>query len=62
MKWEKVLYYIRAAVGLPLMYLGVVLLLLHFLLHTASNGLLIAAIVLELIGVVAHYYKVRRNR
>ncbi len=53
---------LRAIIGLPLMAVGVALLVLHALLHAPSNILLVSALLLELVGVAAHYYKVKRQK
>ncbi len=56
---NKALICVNNILGLPLVYLGILLLLLHFFLHLSSNILLILALVLEIIGVVGHYWKVK---
>ncbi len=43
--------------GLPLMYIGVAILVGAFFLDKISNALLITAIVLEIVGAVAHFRK-----
>lgn len=50
-----------AVVGLPLLYIGVILLILHFLLHSTSNMLMIVALILEIVGATAHYWKIKRE-
>ncbi len=50
-----------AVVGLPLLYIGVILLILHFLLHSTSNTLMIVALILEIVGATAHYWKIKRE-
>ncbi len=59
MKEKKVLRYAGALFGLPLLYAGVALLLLHFFLHSRSNALLCIAVAMEIVGVTVHYYKVK---
>ncbi len=51
--------FISPIADLPLVYAGVVLLLIHYFLHSTSNVLLCLAIVFEVIGTVAHYAKIR---
>ncbi len=41
--------------GLAIFFAGVALLIVHFLAHSASNILLVAAIVLEISGLALHY-------
>ncbi len=52
---------VRWVVGLPLVYLGVALLVLHLLLPQATNSLLIIALSCEIIGVIAHYHAVKHS-
>ncbi len=51
-----------AVVGLPLMYIGVLLLILHYLLHSTSNILMIVALILEIVGATAHYWKIKKQQ
>ncbi len=53
---------IRKSAGLPLVYLGVVLLLLHFLLRPESNVPLCIALALEAAGIVSHYRDIRAGK
>jgi len=46
-------------IGLPLLYLGVLLMVVHFVFHLSSNIILFTAVVLEILGVTAHYYKIK---
>ena len=46
-------------IGLPLLYFGVLLMVIHFVFHLSSNLLLTLALTLEIVGVVAHYYKIK---
>lgn len=66
MKVKDVLSRIRKpatfVVGLPLMCIGVLLLALHYLLHSTSNSLLVVALLLEIIGISAHYWKIKHQK
>ncbi|MCD7713867.1 MAG: hypothetical protein LUI08_02905 [Prevotella sp.] len=44
--------------GLALFFIGLALLVVHFLAHSTSNILLIVAIVLEISGLILHYRKI----
>lgn len=50
-----------AVVGLPLMYIGVLLLILHYLLHSTSNVMMVIALILEIVGATAHYWKIKHQ-
>ena len=50
-----------AVVGLPLMYIGVFLLILHYLLHSTSNVMMVIALILEIVGATAHYWKIKHQ-
>jgi len=45
--------------GLPLLYIGVILMVVHFAFHLNSNTVLCVAICLEIIGVASHFYKLK---
>lgn len=47
--------------GRPLLYFGVILMLIHFVFQLHSNWLLIVAFVLELIGVTVKYYQIKHH-
>ncbi len=44
--------------GLALFFIGLALLAVHFFAHSTSNIILVAAIVLEISGLVLHYRKI----
>ncbi len=50
-----------AVVGLPLMYIGVFLLVVHYLLHSTSNVMMVIALILEIVGATAHYWKIKHQ-
>ena len=50
-----------AVIGLPLMYIGVLLLILHYLLHSTSNVMMVIALTLEIVGATAHYWKIKHQ-
>ena len=47
--------------GLPLLYIGVALMAIHFVCKFHSNALLIIALILEIAGTGFHYYKIKHN-
>lgn len=47
--------------GRPLLYFGVILMLIHFVFQLHANWLLIVAFVLELIGVTVKYYQIKHH-
>ncbi len=54
-KQKKVWQLLNLVFGLPLMYIGVAILVGAFFLDKVSNALLVTAIVLEIVGAVAHF-------
>jgi hypothetical protein len=46
-------------VGLPLLYVGAVMLIVLFFTHHTTNTLMIIAVLLEIIGATAHYMKIK---
>lgn len=47
--------------GRPLLYLGVIIMVIHFVFKLHANWLLVTAFVLELIGVAINYYQVKHH-
>lgn len=45
----------------PLIILGVVLLAIHFFAHIHSNVMLVAALIMEFVGAIGHFYKFKKN-
>ncbi len=48
-------------VGLPLLYTGVGLLVILFFTHSTSNALMTVALLLEITGATAHYWKIKHK-
>ena len=48
-------------VGLPLLYAGVAMLVFLFFTRSTSNLLMTVAILLEIIGATAHYWKIKHQ-
>ena len=46
-------------VGLPLLYVGAAMLVVLFFTHHTTNTLMIIAVLLEIIGAMAHYMKIK---
>ena len=58
---QKAWHYTNPIIGLPLLYIGTILLVLHYFLQLSSNIILIIAIVLDTVGIIAHFWKIKAN-
>jgi|GEM_PF-3851191 len=45
--------------GIPMLYIGVLIMVAHFFFHISSNLLLVIALLLEVAGAAIHFYKIR---
>lgn len=58
---QKGWHFTNPLIGLPLLYIGTTLLVLHYFLQSSSNIVLIIALILDVVGIIAHYWKIKNN-